>query len=147
MNRLHPLAVLLSLVLVAGCATGPDFGAVSASIPAVAPDKGRVYFYRDVNPFGIAVQPTIYIRGQPVGPCVPGGVYFFDLPPGKYEAAVATEVTRRLSFVLERGEEKYIRCYLTAGIFEPRPHLELVGAEKARTAIRGLSFVGGGTAR
>lgn len=135
------LAVGLALV---GCASGPTLGDLKEKLPRLTPGQGRVYFYR--NPllgFGSAIQAEIKLNGKGVGKCQPNGVFFIDLPPGDYHVSVATEVKRTLNFTLEKGEEKFVRCYLKP-TFVTTGHLivELVDPSEARGEIRGLAYTG-----
>ena len=140
--RLHRACILSALcAALAACASGPKLSTVQ--IPNVPPDQGRVYFYRTAL-LGTAVQPAIVLNGQKVGDCQPGGVFYEDIRPGDYEASVATEVERKVTFTMAGGEEKFVRCYITMGLFVGHGNLELVAPEEARGNIHDLSFVAGG---
>ena len=123
----------------AACATGPKFADVQATLPKVPDGDGRVYFYR-TQVFGAAVQPTIWLNGQKVGDCAPQGVYVRDLPAGSYNVHVETEVERELTFTLGAGEEKFVRCYISMGIFIGHGNLELADPTEARDEVRGLAY-------
>jgi hypothetical protein len=140
--KLHvAFAGLIVAASLAGCASGPRFSETQVNQRPVAEGQGRVYFYRSQT-LGAAVQPNIYLNGQKIGVCEPDGVFFKDLPQGKYEATVGTEVTHKLTFVVNTGEEKFVKCYLTMGFFVGQPHLELVDSQTARSEIQSLSFTG-----
>jgi hypothetical protein len=88
------------------------------------------------------VQPSIILNQENVGSCEPGGVFFADVAPGKYEASVETEVERRLTLVLGPSEEKYVRCYISMGVFVGHANLELVNPAEAKADIQDLSYTG-----
>ena len=142
MKFLRSILMLFAAAAVSACASGPNYSEVASAQAPVASDKGRVFFYR-TQVIGAAVQPTIFVNGTGTGTCQPGGVYYVDLDPGKHTANVETEVERKLEFVLEAGEEKYVRCYISIGILVGRGNLELVGASTAKGEIADLSFTGG----
>lgn len=133
--------LLVFCVLLAACASGPKLSTVQSGLPTVPDSKGRVYFYR-TQVFGTAVQPGIHLNGEKVGNCVPRGVFFKDVEPGKYEATVETEVERKLTFTMAAGEEKYVRCYVSMGLFVGRGHLELVSPAEASGEVLKLNYTG-----
>lgn len=142
MERFMTSAVIAGGVFLAGCASGPKLSEMQDKIPALSPDQGRVYFYRENTPLGAAIQPGINLNGKTVGKCKPNGVFFADVPPGAYQASVATEVERTLSFTIERGEEKFVHCYVSFGILIGRGQVELVDPAKARDDMHGLAYTG-----
>jgi Protein of unknown function (DUF2846) len=133
--------LFVATIFLAGCATGPKFSDVQGGLPKLPASEGRVYFYR-TSILGFAVQPGIYLNGKEVGDCAPNGVFFKDLPPGDYEARVSTEVERKVTFEVDKGEEKFIRCRIGMGLFVGHGILELIDPAKARKDIAGLSYVG-----
>ena len=133
-------AVILSCLAASGCASGPKLSEVQGSIPRPAEGQARVYFYR-IAVLGAAVQPVIRVNDHTVGACTPQGVFYKDLAPGSYEATVATEVERRLTFTLDANEEKYVRCYISMGFFIGHGNLELVDPAEARGEMKDLSFI------
>jgi hypothetical protein len=134
-----PLVMLLA-VLLAGCASGPSFKEMQDQIAPQAENTGRIYVYR-TQTLGLAVQPDILLNGENIGSCTPGGVFFRDVSPGKYEAAVSTEVERQLTMTVSANDEKYVRCYISFGFFVGHANLELVDPTEARAEIQDLSYV------
>ena len=124
------------------CATGPKYAEVQSSIPALDPAKGRIYFYRSGNPFGSGIQPSVMLNGGKVGDSVPGGFFFVDRDPGNHEVLLSTEVDRKLTFTLAKGQEQYVRMSVTLGVIVYRVFPELVDAAAAREEIRDLSYIG-----
>ena len=89
MNHLRSVAVAFLLAL-AAC-TGPSgtpFSEVAASVPPIPPDRGRIYFYRDYEPYESLSRPPLFLNGEPAGASIPGGVFYRDVAPGTYEIKV-----------------------------------------------------------
>ena len=87
------LASLLALVL-ANCSGGPRgplFPEVAATLPPVAPDRARIYFYRDYEPYESLAQAALYLNGVPVGVSVSGGFFYRDVVPATYALSVWTQ--------------------------------------------------------
>ena len=134
------LAAVLPALLLGGCATGPKYSAVASSFPLLAPSKGRVYFYRP-SALGAAVQPDIKLNGEKVGTAKPSGFYFVDREPGNYEVTAATETEKKLTFVLEAGQVRYVRLRMQMGILVARVVPELVDGQEAVKELEGLSYI------
>jgi hypothetical protein len=140
--KFYLLGGLLAICAVlGGCASGPKLNSVQDTIPKLPDDRGRVYFYR-TQVLGFAIQPSINLNGQKVGSCVPNGVSIADMAPGSYVATAATEVEHKVSFSLDKGEEKFIRCEISMGLFVGHANLELVDPATGRGEIQDLSFTG-----
>lgn len=85
------LAAALVLAAVSACtsgAGGPRFADVAAQLPAVAPDRGRIFFYRDYELYDSLGRPYITLNGAVAGISEPGGVLYRDVAPGRYLIAV-----------------------------------------------------------
>lgn len=147
MRVLRACVFLLVAVCIASCATGPKHAEVAASIPALKPDQGRVYFYRSSSMMGAAIQPSIMVNGKAVGDSKPGGFFYVDLAPGSVEVSTATEVERKATFVLERGQVRYVRTVIGMGLFVGRVYPELVDIATGESEIRETSYVGAALAR
>jgi len=123
-----------------GCATGgARYGDVSVAAPKLAPDRGRIYFYRSGSIVGAAVQPDIKLNGEAVGTAVPGGFFYVDRPKGNYVASMATEVESKLSFSLAAGENKYIRTSISFGLIVGHMNFELVSKSVAEGELASLN--------
>ena len=142
MRKLELVLLLGNCLLLAACAGGPKFSEASGGIPKIPEGDGRIYFYRTQFLLGAAVQPTVYLNGQKVSSCAPQGVSIADVAPGNYEASVATEVERKVTFTVAAGEEKFVRCYTSPGFFIGHANVELVDPTEGRSDIQGLSFTG-----
>ncbi|KQV53689.1 MULTISPECIES: DUF2846 domain-containing protein [unclassified Duganella] len=138
------LAGIAAMALLTGCTavSGTRFAQQEAVMPKLSAGQGRVYFYR-VDAFtGGGMAAPVMLDGMVAGDSLPGGYFFVDAAAGKHEASATTRVTRKLNFVLEPGETKYVR---TKAQFEEkvgRVVLELVGAEEARRELPSLNFTG-----
>lgn len=61
---------------------------------------------------------------------------------GSHEAATSTEVSNKLSFVIDQGEVKYVRTKVSMGVMVGHVVPELVGADEAQKEIASLSYNG-----
>ncbi len=115
---------------------------MQASIPAVQADKGRIYFLRSASMFGAAIQPDIMLDGKKVGESKPGGFFFVDSNVGNHEVSTTTEVEKKLTFTLEKGEIKYVKTSPSFGALVGRIVPELISASEAEKELSDLSFTG-----
>jgi len=109
------LSLLLPILALAGCASGPKFNEYSNNIPVLSDDAGRVYVYR-TSAFGAAIQPSVRIDGEVVGKSVPKGFFYVDRLAGSHEISTSTEAKRSLTLNLEPGDEKYVRLEVKMGL-------------------------------
>lgn len=142
------LAAVAAMAILTGCTSvsGTRFAQQEAVMPKLSPGQGRVYFYRVDALTGGGMNAQVKLDGGVVGDSLPGGYFFVDAPAGKHEASATTRVTRKLNFVLEPGETKYVR---TKAQFEDkvgRVVPELVSAEEARRELPSLNFTGAANA-
>jgi hypothetical protein len=136
------LLACTTTLLVAGCASGPQYREMAASIPTLASDQGRVYFFRESSIFGATLQPDIKLNGQVVGRSTPGGFFYVDEPAGDYTAATRTEVERTVSFSLHAGETRYVRTTVGMGILIGHVTPTLEDGESATKTIADLKYTG-----
>ncbi|HSD61080.1 MAG TPA: DUF2846 domain-containing protein [Burkholderiales bacterium] len=136
------VGALLAVAMLSACASGPKYTEVKSAIPALAPDSGRIYFYRSANMFGSGIQPSVVLNGEKVGDSVPGGFFFVDRVPGNQEVTLSTEVDKKLTFVLERNQDKYVRMSVGLGVIVYRVYPELIDPATAESEMRDLSFTG-----
>ena len=127
--------------LLTGCATGPTFNQVEASIPALAPNNGRIYFYRTAV-VGAAVQPAVKLNGEVVGTAKPGGFFYVDRLPGDYKVETSTEVKRELSLTLDKGQSRYVRLDISMGFFVGHVYPILVEDAIGKSEIANCSYTG-----
>ena len=90
MRRFLALITILVPLVVAACGgpVGPQYAQVAQTIPPVPPDKARIYFYRDYEPYESLSRPYIYLNGVIAGISIPGGVFYRDVAPWRYLVSV-----------------------------------------------------------
>jgi Protein of unknown function (DUF2846) len=83
---------ILALGALLACAIPPAplFAQSAAPVPPVPAGMGRIYFYRDYEPYESLGRPPIYLNGQTVGISIPGGTFYRDVAPGTYRVTVFT---------------------------------------------------------
>lgn len=143
MTKIH-LCMLAAMLALTGCAAhGPMFADQEAGGPKLGADKGRVYFYRNKGELGAGVQPALQFDGAVVGKSQPGGYFYVDTTPGSHEAMASTEVERKLSFTVDKGEVKYVRTSVSMGLFVGHVVPQLVSATEAQPQLALLRYTGG----
>jgi hypothetical protein len=140
-------AVIFVLLLMAagsliGCASGQKFTEVQPKMVAENPEAGRIFFYR-TSILGAALQPAVLLNDQTVGAAVAQGFFFVDRPPGNYVVTTSTEVERKLSFTLDKGQTRYIRFSVSPGFFVGHVYGELVESSVASEEIKDCKYTGG----
>jgi hypothetical protein len=141
---MHFIKVIIMIVALAltGCASGIKHKDMAASIPALQSDAGRIYFYRSASMFGAAIQPSIKLDGVQVGDSKPGGFFFVDSKAGNHEVMCSTEVDKKLTFTLDKGEVKYVKTTIGLGLIAGRVIPELVSQKEAQQELSDMSFTG-----
>lgn len=142
MNFPRPAVVAATAMLLSACASGPRMADVRADIPVLAPEKGRVYFYRSYRTLGAGMQPSIVLNGTVVGDSKPGGFFFVDHAPGPVSVATTTEIEKKLTFMLEPQQVRYVRTRVGPGIIVGRVYPELVDDETAAREIEDTRYIG-----
>ncbi|OQA33301.1 MAG: hypothetical protein BWY57_01303 [Betaproteobacteria bacterium ADurb.Bin341] len=142
MKKLKPLLVAGLVILLSACASGPKMAEVQSSIPTLKTNEGRIYFYRAGSMVGAAIQPNISLNSKVVGESIPGGFFFIDQPPGPMEVVVATEVEKKLTFMLEAGQIRYVRTTIGFGLLAGRVYPELVDNATAEKEIADTAYTG-----
>ena len=133
------LWLLFMAVLQVGCATtGVDYAQAERSLSTLAPDRARVYFYRDASMMGAAIQPLILLDGLAVGRSQPGGYFVVDVVPGDHVASSTTEVEHKLSLQLAPGSTTYVASSISFGLVVGRITLSIQNENMARSIIPGL---------
>jgi hypothetical protein len=115
---------------------------MSASLPAPKPGEGRIFFYAPAVRFGGNVQPEIKLSGTLVGFAVPGGYFYVDRPPGRYEATGRSAADGRLELPLAAGETRYVRAYPPSALSANAVHFLLVPATEGRADLAALVYTG-----
>jgi len=142
MRRLFIGVTIAAAMVLGGCASGPQFNTVQNSIAPLAAGKGRIFIYRSTS-LGAAVQPDIHLNGTVVGTSKGNGIFYVDHDPGNIEVVIGTEVEKHLTFTLNAGDVRYVKCGVELGILAARIVPTLVDAKDAAKEINDLAFTGG----
>lgn len=132
---------LIALTLSA-CASGIKFTEMNPAITPKDADSGRIFFYRTTI-MGAALKPDIRLNGTKVGDSVAQGFFYVDRPAGNYEIVTSTEVDRKVSFVLEKGQTRYVRFSVSMGFFVGHVYGELVDPAVGLEEIKECKYTGG----
>jgi hypothetical protein len=143
MNRAVSLVLLvLALSLLASCATtGLKFVEYKTVMASPNSDLVRIFFYRTTT-LGAALRPDMLLNGEKVGEAIARGFFYVDRPPGEYVAVTSTEVTRKVSFVLEKDQTRYIKFSVSMGFFVGHVYGELVDESVALREINDCRYTG-----
>jgi hypothetical protein len=140
--RMVKLALVALAIVLTGCASGPKHKDMASSIPTLQGDQGRIYFFRSAGMFGGGIQPSVMLDGVKVGDSQPGGFFFVDTKPGNHEVMTTSEVERKLTFTLDKGETKYVKTSVGMGVIVYRIYPELVSAAEGQKELPELSYTG-----
>jgi len=137
------LILLLALVMgLAACATtGPKFTEMNVERVAKDAGQGRIFIYRP-SAFGAAIQPDVLLNNERIGEAKSWGFFYVDRPPGEYVMVTSTEVTRKCSFTLEKGQTRYIRLSISLGFFVGHVYGELVDESVGQEEIAKCRYIG-----
>jgi len=141
MKLASKISIVIVALLLGACATGPKFTEYKDQIPKLSTDQGRIFFYR-TTAFGAALKPNVLLNDQVVGESTAQGFFYVDRDPGQYTAVTATEVTRKASFVLEKGQTRYIRFGVNMGFFVGHVYPELVDEQVGQAEIVECKYAG-----
>jgi uncharacterized protein DUF2846 len=143
MRRLIRISDLVIIVMVlSSCASGPKFTEIKPDMSARNPDMGRIFFYRP-SALGILLNPDVKLNGERVGEAKSQGFFFVDRPAGDYVAVTSTEVDRKVSFTLDKGQTRFIRFSVTLGFFAGHVYGEVVDEAEAKGEIVDCKYIGG----
>lgn len=134
------VASLLLMGLATGCASGPRFAEASANFPPLAPDQGRIYFYRYRTFAGSAIHPEIRLNDEVVGESKPGGFFYVDRPAGNYVVSCKTEAEHTVTFSLTAQEVKYVKTKIQVGFFVGHIVPELEDKDTAMQTLQDCSY-------
>jgi hypothetical protein len=132
---------MLALSLSA-CASGIKFADMKPALSPPTQEVGRIFFYRPVT-LGAALKPNILVNGLKVGESVAWGFFHIDRPPGTYQVTTKTEAEyRTVSFVLDKGQTRYIRFSVSMGFFAGHVYGELVDQVTALPELEECKYAG-----
>lgn len=142
MPRFFRIAACCVLLLtVASCASGLKFTQVNPNTAPKSADIGRIFFYRP-SALGAGLRPDVLLNGEKVGEAISWGFFYVDRPPGNYEVVTSTEVKRKLTFVLEKGQTRFVRFSTSFGFFVGHVYGELVDENVGLSEIQESRYTG-----
>ncbi len=134
--------LFVGLLFLGACATsGPKFSEYKTQIQLSNPDFGRIYFYR-TSALGAALRPSVVLNKEVVGQAIANGFFYVDRTPGDYVVVTSTEVERKVSFILEKGQNRYIRFGVNMGFFVGHVYPELVDERVGLSEINDCRLTG-----
>jgi hypothetical protein len=134
-------APIAFVVLVAGCASGPNFKTYSPTVPPPKEGQSRVWFYRPSTMFGTAVQPVVKINDAPLYKAQPGCFFYADEAPGKYEIKCSTEWADKGDLTVVENKTAYIKLEILPGLFVGHILPKQVSEEQGLKEIQGCHLI------
>ena len=134
-------ACCLVMLTFSACASGVKFTEMNPSTMPKDQDSGRIFFYR-TTVLGAALQPDIRLNGTKVGDSVAQGFFYVDRPPGNYEIVTSTEVDRKVTFVLEKEQTRFVKFSVSMGFFVGHVYGELVDSAVGLEEIKDCKYTG-----
>ncbi|HUC60947.1 MAG TPA: tetratricopeptide repeat protein [Alphaproteobacteria bacterium] len=113
-------------------ATGPTLQQAAASIPPVASDRARIFFYRPYNYVGSAGTPTVILDTSPVAPAQLNGAFYCDVTPGSHALWGTEYVSKPAFFSIAPGQSIYLRMDPSLAGFEINPVDANTGASEVK---------------
>ncbi len=104
------LASAIFLGLLAGCAAGPQLDQVG--LPALPPDKARLYIYRDPTVYDPLVWTAVSLNREVVGSSAPGSVFYRVVAPGTYRIEARSDKLypgQVKTVVVQPGSTTYVK--------------------------------------
>jgi Protein of unknown function (DUF2846) len=130
--------LLLGLLLLSSCASGPKF----TKVDTIPEDKGVVYIYRPTSPVGMAVVYQVIANSSVIMPLQNGGYYAYFAKPGENEFQAATESISSVTLDVKPGQTYYIKGTLGIGFAVGRPRLAIVPADVGEKEITNCKCLG-----
>ena len=134
-------ACCIVALTLSACASGMKFTEMNPSTAPKDQDTGRIFFYR-TTVLGAALQPDIRLNGTKVGDAIAQGFFYVDRPPGNYEVVTSTEVDRKVTFVLDKGQTRFVRFSVSMGFFVGHVYGELVDSAVGLEEIKECKYTG-----
>ena len=91
---------------------------------------------------GAALRPDINLNGTKVGDSIAQGFFYVDRPPGNYEVVTSTEVDRKVTFVLEKEQTRFVKFSVSMGFFAGHVYGELVDSAMGLEEIKDCKYTG-----
>ena len=141
MRYIRLFVILFLSTSLIGCASGMAYSEFQPRMPSPSPDIGRIYFYRP-SALGAALRPDVMLNNEKVGEAIAHGFFYVDRQPGEYQVVTSTEVKRKVSFVLDKGQIRYVRFSTGFGFFVGHVYGELVDPDVGMKEIQGCKYTG-----
>jgi len=132
--------VIVSALLLTGCASGPRYSDYRVKVPPLAAGMGRIWFYRHSVVFGDAMDPAIKLDGTKVGNSIPGSFFQVQTTPGTHEVSTSTEATYKTTVTVSTNADSYIKCHILPGILVGRVVPAVVNEAEAVQEMEGLRY-------
>jgi hypothetical protein len=140
-KSLMSLLGIALLLLLGACTRDMNYVEMKALMPAVAADKGRIYFYRQSALLGNLVTPAIDLNDESVGVSNPGAFFYVDRAPGDYQAVCGQGPQNTARFSLAAGGEVYVQTNLEpGGIVVSHMQVQVAAADAAIPRMRNLRY-------
>lgn len=141
MKFIRLIAILVFVTSVTGCASGIKYTEFQPKMASLSQDTGRIFFYRPSS-FGAALRPDVMLNNEKVGEAIAHGFFYVDQRPGDCQVVTSTEVERKLSFVLDKGQTRYVRFSVSMGFFVGHVYGELVEPDVGMKEIEDCKYTG-----
>ena len=144
MSTLKVFITSMVILLLSACsifAVGPKYSTMQTTLPVLSKDNGRIFFYRSDSLFGAGIQPQVKLNGAVVGESKPGGFFYVDRKSGDYEVVLTSEVDKKLTFRLDKGQTRYVKMTVGMGVLVYRVYPELIDPATAKTDMQELSYM------
>ena len=89
MMRGHSLVTICLVLGLAGCAASKPFPQAAFTLPPIAADRGRIFFYSGEPPGRPSLR-SVFLNGEQAGVVIHGRVFYLDLAAATYNIAVAS---------------------------------------------------------
>ena len=137
---------------------GMLFSPVRATVVSGGPPPGsaRIWLYRDYQPYVTLARPYVRLNGRVVGISEPGGAFYRDVAPGRYEITVDSDghdVNQFARATVAAGQQIYVEVDALrssncagggrGGSCRPTFYTRLRPPEIAASAIANSAFHGG----
>jgi hypothetical protein len=132
--------VIISGLLLTGCATGPKYSDYRATLQPRAAGMGRIWFYRHSVVFGDAIDPAVKLDGTKIGNSIPGSFFQVQTTPGVHEVSTATEATYKTTVTVSTNTDSYVKFHVLPGAFVYRVVPSVVNEAEAVQEMGGLRY-------
>jgi hypothetical protein len=134
-------------LLLGACASHLSYGEMQALMPPQAPDKGRIYVYREDAWLGNLITPDVVLDDKTVGVSNPGAYFFVDRAPGTYQVLCGKGDHSSASITVAAGQQVYVRTAPAPSVVKAEMITEVVPNQAAIPAIANLKYVASAAAQ